>query len=288
MEEFDHLDGEEKLKAENDFLKMKMMLEHGAQFGGNGNGEGSPELENQFLNYIMAFEKQAVAQKTIRLFDKIGRPQHFKPVAEISDNDMDKALDELFDFLSEHGISLDVCSPNISKRELYRFTIEELFEYEMDDMDIPGLKTNFIYDEFHPDPVYDNTRIATEDCINYILQNEPMEWTHHFKMGNLRLNQHYPLTIEQFKNLVNRFKLAYDSLEIERIETDNLLAYTVLQLLWQNNPYPFPGNGRYNLSWMNKRVIGISQMLLLKASCFNHSAGFKANGLKANPFLCLF
>jgi hypothetical protein len=34
-EEFSHLNEEEKLKAENEFLKMKLMLEQGALFGGN-------------------------------------------------------------------------------------------------------------------------------------------------------------------------------------------------------------------------------------------------------------
>ena len=33
MEDVTHLKGDENLKAQNDFLKMKMMPEHGAQFG---------------------------------------------------------------------------------------------------------------------------------------------------------------------------------------------------------------------------------------------------------------
>ena len=32
MEEFENMSEEEKLKAENDFIKMKMMLERGAEF----------------------------------------------------------------------------------------------------------------------------------------------------------------------------------------------------------------------------------------------------------------
>ena len=84
-------------------------------------------------------------------------------------------------------------------------------------LNIPGMMHRFIYDEFHPDPVYDNARTAKEDCINYILKKELMQWTHNFKEENLRLNLHYPLTIEQFKNLVNQFKEAYDNLEIIEI-----------------------------------------------------------------------
>ena len=216
MESFDHLPNEDDLKAENEFLKMKLMLEHGAKFSSN-ESKLPPEMENEFLNNVMAFEKQFEQYKTIKVYDKIGRPAHFKPAAEIPDDEMDKAWSDLRAYLNEHNIDLDACSPNISSRELYRFTMEELFEHETDDMDLPGWTTNFIYDEFHPDPVYDNTRVATEDCISCILQKEPMEWTHHFKKEGLRLNKHSSLSIDEFKDIVNRFKSAYEDMEINEI-----------------------------------------------------------------------
>jgi hypothetical protein len=223
MEDFDYLEGDEKLKAENEFMKMKLMLENDASFGTSGEGVLPAETENEFLRNIIEFEKQFEEHKTIKVFDKIGRPAHFKPAAEIPDKEIDKAWDDLSDHLDKYGISLDVCSPNISKRELYRFTLEELFAYEMDDMNIPGMMHGFIYDEFHPDPLYDNTRIATDDCINYILQEEPLQWTHHFSDDGLRLNGHYPLSIDELKNIVNRFKEAYKSLEINEIEAGNCI-----------------------------------------------------------------
>jgi len=222
-DEFNFPDEEERLKAENDFLKMKIMLERGGFFG-EQNEELPADVENEFLNNIMAFEKQFEERKTIRLFDKIGRPQHYKPVGDIGDSEIEKAYSSLLDCLHEHSIDLDVCSPNITTRELYRFVTEELFEYEMDDMDLPGWTTNFIYDEFHPDPVYDNTRAATEDCINYVLQKEPMEWTHHFRNENLQLNEYQGLTIEELKTMVNRFKNAYDGLEIININATKCIV----------------------------------------------------------------
>jgi hypothetical protein len=138
QEDFPKLNQEEQLKAENDFLKMKLMLERGGYFGGDENSELPPEIENQFLNHVMAFEKQFEERKTIKVFDKIGAPLHFKPVKEIPDNDIEEAWSELRHHMNEHGIDLDVCSPNISARELYRFTTEELFEHETDDMNLPG------------------------------------------------------------------------------------------------------------------------------------------------------
>ena len=66
---------EENLKNENEFLKMKLMLEHGAEFGDmKTEGEVPIDMENDFLNYIMAYEKQAAERKMIKVFDRIERP----------------------------------------------------------------------------------------------------------------------------------------------------------------------------------------------------------------------
>ena len=72
MNEFDNLNNEERLKAENEFLKMRLMLENGAEFEKMEDGAHlSPQVENEFLNYIQAFEKQSQNPKYIKVFDKI-------------------------------------------------------------------------------------------------------------------------------------------------------------------------------------------------------------------------
>ncbi len=74
MENFNHLEGDEKLKAENEFLKMKLMLENGAKFEMSEENELPAGVENEFLSNMAAFEKQFAEHKTIKVFDKIGRP----------------------------------------------------------------------------------------------------------------------------------------------------------------------------------------------------------------------
>ena len=54
----------------------------------------------------------------IKVFDRIKRPTHFKPLNEIPDNEIGKAWDELDTYLNKYNIDLAVCSPNISNREL--------------------------------------------------------------------------------------------------------------------------------------------------------------------------
>ncbi len=96
------------------------------------------DIENQFLRNIMEYEKQAAERKMMKVFDKIERPSHFKPVNEIPDDEIENAWHNLDEYLKKYGIDLSICSPNISDRELYRFTTEELFNHEMNATNVPG------------------------------------------------------------------------------------------------------------------------------------------------------
>src|SRR6186997_3267141 len=111
-QDFSPLNEEENLRTENEFLKMKLMLEHGGQFGEpdeDGNTDLPPEIENQFLNSVLAFEKQFSEHKVVKVYDKIGRPQDFRPVSRIADDEIGKAWDQLNDYLNDHGIDVSVC-----------------------------------------------------------------------------------------------------------------------------------------------------------------------------------
>jgi hypothetical protein len=229
---------EGNLKNENEFLKMKMMLESGAQFGSMSEEGLPPEIENQFLRNIMAFEKQAQEMKMIKIFDKIERPDHFKPVSEISDEDIDNAWKTLNEYLNKYGIELSFLSPKVTTRELYRFTMEELFDHEMNDMDLPGMVSCFTYDEFHPDHEYENKRTSVEDVIEHIFENEPYQWMHHFRRENLRLNEHFQLTQDEFKNLVNRFKESYVEIKLEPIsQEEDVLCFFEKEICQVKGPY---------------------------------------------------
>ncbi|MBC7534551.1 MAG: hypothetical protein H7258_02525 [Ferruginibacter sp.] len=213
---FERLPDKEAINAENSFLKIKMMLENGAHIGSTDDPSFTPEMENAFLRHVMAFEKQFEEGKTIKLFDKIDRPTIFKPVAEVEDSEMEGALDSILEWLAQYNITLDVFSPNITTRELYRFIMEELFEYEMDDMDVAGWTNNFIYDEFHPDPFYENENIADE-CIKVILSKASMELFPYFRKGNLALNEYNTVSKDEMQQYINIFKDASDEIECMNI-----------------------------------------------------------------------
>lgn len=204
------------VKAENALMRQQLR-EKGAHFSEDSFPIDDDEAENRFLKNVMEYERQIEKGIKVRIFDKIGRPAHFKAAAEIPDEKIEDALSELLDYLHKYSLDLDVCSPSVTSRELYRFAIEELFYHHMDDINVPGMITCFIYDEFHPDPVYDNTIAATDYCMKYILDKEPLQWMHHFRTDNLRLNDQYSLTAEVLREKVNAYKSRYLDLCIERL-----------------------------------------------------------------------
>jgi hypothetical protein len=260
MENNDRLNQQENLKAENDFLKMKIMLEHGADFytPDEGSTELSPELENEFLNNIIEFEKQFQQRRTITVFDKIGRPQHFKPVNEISDDAINDEWDNLLAYMQQYGIDLSACSPKVTTRELYRFTTEELFKHETDDINISGMVSGFIYDEFYPDYEYDNTRYAINDCIKPILCKEPLEFTMWFAKENIRINTYTDFNEEKLKETINAFKEKFDDIELKetsnvacdlRKETCSVSGLHETLLIFDNVPVTVKGNWLVQFIW---------------------------------------
>ena len=219
MDEYTKLSEAEKLQAENEYLQMKIMLEHGAQFHfpENENDPLDPVLQNAFLNNIIEFEQQWENNKQIKIFEKIGRPQHFRPVNEIGDDAIENEWRRLSEYMRVHGIALDACSPRITARELYRFSIEELFEKETDDISIPDMITNFIYDEFYPDHEYDTTCYATDDFIRGILDRKPVRFLPWLGVSGLQFNAHSNLTDKEFIRLINQLKKTFDQIEVTSI-----------------------------------------------------------------------
>jgi len=149
-DDFSELNNDERIKAENNFLKLKLMLEKGAIL--HRQEEDLPsEIEHQFLNHVFALEKQMDEHKTITIIEKLGNPTYFKPTNEIPEAGFEQAWEELSQYMQRYGVAVAVFTPNISAKELYRFSIEEIFNQEILDVNHPGLMLYFIYEEFYPD-----------------------------------------------------------------------------------------------------------------------------------------
>lgn len=138
---------EENLRMQNDFLKMKMMAESGAIFGGKN--DLPPELENEFLKNIMEFEKVSAESKTSTIFQIVGSP-HFEEEEKLEDEAFDIEFERLQELLSSYSIHVQF-NRERDDRFKYKFITGELFDHETTFMPVKGMQSFFLYEEFHPD-----------------------------------------------------------------------------------------------------------------------------------------
>jgi hypothetical protein len=137
----------ENLRIENEILRMKVKAELGGAYEGSENLP--PEIENEFLKNILAFEHQYANTKMIRIADLLGNPV-FKKAAELDNDAVSKELQYAEELLEQKNIVVEFVKPR-DDRFKYQFITEELFEHETDDLQIEGMTKHFAYEEFHPD-----------------------------------------------------------------------------------------------------------------------------------------
>lgn len=96
-------DKDERLRVENEILQLKLRTEKGAipKFMDNV----PQETENDFLNYILAFEKAAAEKKVIKVFDRLEQPS-FPPADSLADDEVERAFEKVSDLLHDKHIEL--------------------------------------------------------------------------------------------------------------------------------------------------------------------------------------
>jgi hypothetical protein len=160
-------DPEENLRMENDLLRLKLQAELGAN--PQMINPVDPDIENEFLKHIFDFEHHYANSKRIKVYDLLGKP-HFKPAAELSDDEIEQALVQVTDLLSTKNIVVDFGS-EYSSRTKYHFITVELFDKETDDFMIPGMTCHFDYEEFHPNHRVDIENRAMEFLSQWFKQS---------------------------------------------------------------------------------------------------------------------
>lgn len=166
-----------------------------------------PEIESQFLDSIMNFEKTWKNAKQITVFEFLGNPL-FRQVDELTDAEIPVELERLSGLMNEKQVGLDTLC-EVPDRELYRFITEELFQHEIDDMRIPGMMTNYIYEEFHPNHEYDIRKHASEFMRSY-LDKESSYYTTFLSEDATKSDWH------------KHFREAFGSFDLEKFEITGL------------------------------------------------------------------
>ena len=151
-------DSEENLRMENELMKLKLQAELGAKsFSAS---EIDPEIENAFLKNVMAFEQNWASAKPAKVYDLLGKPD-FKRSDELDDEELEMALDQLCDLMSEKHMEV-YFDDEVDSRTRYHFITEELFDHESTFIPMEGMTTCFDYEEFHPNHKKDIERRAEE------------------------------------------------------------------------------------------------------------------------------
>jgi len=202
------------LQFENEFLKLKLAAESGAQLS---TSNLPPKVENDFLKYIIAFEEAAREKKVIKFFDKIQRPNF---TLDINDNELPVELDRLLNHLEAHHISVtSICG--ISDRELYRFIVEDLFEEIINDVPpFEGSFSCFTYEDFYPNHPYD-IQNRLEDFLQVLIKKDVTYYNWVFSSEFKSINE-VKLNEQEVKDYLNQFFNQYNYISIPIIEAKNL------------------------------------------------------------------
>ncbi len=120
------------------------------------------DVETEWLDYVEEFERQFEDAVRVTVREYVGYPIVVS-LPSIAPENLAMELDHLLEFLQLHGVAVHFLS-NVADEEAYRFIVEELFDEEIDDVRIPGMMTNFIYEEFHPNDEYD-AKIWAQDFL---------------------------------------------------------------------------------------------------------------------------
>lgn len=191
-EEFE--DEQERLKLENEIKRMKLKLEYGADFPAEFKNENlPPEMESQFLDNVMEFEKAFKDSERIVIYDFIGKPEYRKSDT-VPDSEISAELDLIMNILTQNQIHLDTLC-EVDDRELYRFITEELFFTETENIQMEGWISHYTYEEFHPNHEYDLRNGCTDFFTSFLnkesdfytndLTKEAQEnkWFDHFRQA---------------------------------------------------------------------------------------------------------
>lgn len=164
-------ENQEELRQENELKKLKLRAEFGAQFMGDHEEQSDipAEVESQFLDYVQKFEEAAAKKEVKKVKEVLGNPSFKKP-EQLSDTQLKQELDKILEFMSLHNLQLDVIY-DVEDREIYRFITEELMGEEIDIIDVPGMNTCFIYEEFHPNHEEDLKR-ESEEFLKMLLKQD--------------------------------------------------------------------------------------------------------------------
>jgi len=207
----------------NEKKKEDLREQYGMLFEGHRE-EMPPQAEGEWLDYIAEFERQFEGARQVSIRERIGNPE-VRQLTQIPESELAAELDRIFELLDRNNIAIDFLHEQ-DIREMYRFVTEELLDEMTDDIHVPGMISHFIYEEFHPNDEDDITQAIDE--FLYALFKEGLKdhksmWYYTLSREDMHDANDTPLSMEEFKMLVNRFYEAYPVITDHSVEINTIM-----------------------------------------------------------------
>jgi hypothetical protein len=108
-----------------------------------------PELEGQFLDYMLEWERAyaSAEETTVKAF--IGDPEIIHR-DDLSVDEMNAEIDRILEIMAENRVFLE-CSTSIDVKELYDFLLLEFMQHECLDMRVTDTNVRYSYEELRPE-----------------------------------------------------------------------------------------------------------------------------------------
>lgn len=198
--------------------KQKELEEKYGMTSFDGNSEAPPEVMNHFLDYVQQFEEQWEKAESKKIREILGNPI-FRKIEEIEPDKIEDEIEIVLQKYAQKNFNIDIIEKDdIVPGDFYMFLTEELMEHETDFISIPGMNTNFIYEEFHPNP-----KLNIKDCVEYFhwgLKKKDKEQTLLWSAkDNIVLNN---ISYDRDEFAVNLFKLFPDNIEETKINFEEI------------------------------------------------------------------
>ena len=210
-------DPEENMRMENELLQLKLKAELGADTYISGNFP--PEVENEFLKNVLAFENSFSNASMKNIYELLEKPG-YKSVTELDENEIELALESLFALMKKKQITLEF-SGSYDCRTKYKFITEEFFHEEVSDTLIPGMIWHFSYEEYHPNHKLDieNKTISFISAwINQKISTDYRDMAETFIMPNGQIYRKDEIT-NKIKNMCRSFPEFKDCLyKIDKVD----------------------------------------------------------------------
>lgn len=176
-------------------------------------GEAAPFYERtaeRHSNIGQQEEGRLFSPMNITIFEKLGRPTRYHRPSGIEPRSIPHELSVLRKLMLDNRIQLMVSSPNITDADLFRFLTSDFMDLRITDDGSP-LFHCFLYDDYRPDPFFDNEQTALNRCIRLLLDKR-LPCPKDIYLDSVTLNQYGPVSSTVALQLIEGFKSKYDEI----------------------------------------------------------------------------